>query len=225
MLDVWTDIPSLNNMAKERLGYPTQKPRVLLERILASSSQEGDLVLDPFCGCGTTLHAAEKLNRRWIGIDIARFATGLVRNRLLSNFDIDPSDVRVLGIPETPEDARQLAEQDKFEFEKWACGHVGAEGLFHAPGTKGADGGVDGVLKFWPLQWGKKARQDRPEFAIVQVKGGAVTPDAVRALDNTMKRFEAKAGVIVCFRDRMQTVEDMLRGNRPNLPNLLKQAS
>lgn len=245
--DVWP-IPSINNMSNERLRYPTQKPLALLERIVSASSNEGDVVLDPFCGCGTTLHAAHDLNRRWIGIDIARFATGLVRNRLLGNFrygnrQLHPQDIRMFGVPETPAQARELAEADKFEFEKWACGHVGAEGMFHEPGTKGADGGVDGVLKFYPLEKPLKA-----QYAIVQVKGGGVTPDAVRALDSTVRRFDAKAGVLICFENQMRTVEnnrnretftdatqrdfpviqglsveDMLLQNRqPNLPNIIK---
>ena len=245
--DVW-HIPSINNMSKERLRYPTQKPLALMELIVSASSNEGDVVLDPFCGCGTTLHAAHNLGRRWIGIDIARFATGLVKNRLLHNFKYGGKklcslDIRVFGVPETPEDAKQLSDTDKFEFEKWACGHVGAEGMFHEPGTRGPDGGVDGVLKFFPLQSPLKA-----QYAIIQVKGGNVTPDAVRALDSTVRRFNAKAGVMICFANQMRTVENnrsketftdatnrqfpviqglsvedmLLQDRQPNLPNIIK---
>jgi len=246
MRDVW-DIPALRGNQLESMGYPTQKPIALLERVVAASSNEGDVVLDPFCGCGTSLHVAHRMKRRWIGIDISRFAIGLIHGRLLSHFTDLPS-IRMLGVPETLRDARELAARDRFEFEKWACGHVGAEGLFHEPGTKGADGGVDGVLRFHPLQRGQGASPDAPAFAIVRVEGGHVTPDAVRALDGTVGRFDAQAGVIVCFRDQMATVEgnrtrdtfdtatgpyprvqglaveDMLQGKRPDLPNLPKRA-
>ena len=239
----------IKSFSTEKLGYPTQKSLTLLERIIRASSNPGDLVLDPFCGCGTSIHAAEALERRWIGIDVARFSTGLVKNRLVRNFGkkLVPDDIRLFGVPETLEDARQLAKEDKFEFEKWACGAVGAEGMFHDPGTKGADGGVDGVVKFYPLQWGKKPDRKKPDLAIIQVKGGGVTPDAVRALDSTVRRFDATAGVIICFNDQMRTVEnnrlrdafetatgpfpviqglsveDLLQGKLPNLPYLGSQ--
>lgn len=234
----------IKSFSKEKLGYPTQKTRALLERIIRASSNPGDLVLDPFCGCGTTIHAAESLERRWIGIDVARFSTGLVRNRLLRNFKnrINPEDIQVRGIPETVADAKALAKRDKFEFEKWVCGHIGAEGMFHQPGTRGPDGGVDGVVKFFPLQDPVKEHK-----AIVQVKGGNVTPDSVKALEATVKRFDAKAGIVVCFEKQMRTVEnnrsketftdmtkkeypviqglsieDMLNQDKtPNLPNLM----
>jgi hypothetical protein len=152
----------------------------------------------------------------------------------------------MLGVPETPDDAKSLAKQDKFEFEKWACGHVGAEGMFHQPGTRGPDRGVDGVLKFFPMHWNETPK---PHYAIVQVKGGGVTPDSVKGLYSTVKQFEAKAGVLICFADYMRTVENnriqetftdatgtypviqgltvenMLRGQSPRLPNLLQKAA
>jgi len=248
--DWWSEFSPVGRIERERIGYPTQKPLALLERIISASSNPGDLVLDPFCGCGTTLHAAHGLGRRCVGIDIARFAVGLVRNRLASNFrhgdrQLAYSDIHIIGVPETPHEARKLADADKFEFEKWACGHVGAEGMFHEPGTKGADGGVDGVLKFIPIEWDKKPK---PHYAIIQVKGGSVTPDAVRALDSTVRRFKAKAGILICFRDQMKTVENnrsketftdgtnrefpviqglsvedmLLLDKKPNLPNIMK---
>ena len=116
---------------------------------------KGDLrPLDPFCGCGTTVHAAEKLGRRWIGIDISSFSTGLVRERLLRAFPLlDKDEIAMEGeIPLTVSDARDLSQRDSFEFEKWVCGHIGAEGMFHDPGTPGADGGVDGVLRFYRIR-------------------------------------------------------------------------
>ena len=203
--DVW-DIPKLNNSDAERLGYPTQKPLALLERIIEASSERGDVVLDPFCGCGTTVHAAENLGRRWIGIDISRFSTGLVRERLLDNIPtLEAVDFEMLGVPRFLSEARDLATNDKFEFEKWVCGEIGAHGMYHNPGDKGADAGVDGVIEFYPFRLGQEPKK---EIAIVQVKGGGVTPDAVRALYATVKRFDATAGVFVCFADQMRTVEN-----------------
>lgn len=204
--DVWTDIGPIPAQAAERLGYPTQKPLALLERIIQASSSEGGLVLDPFCGCGTAVHAAEKLGRRWVGIDISAFSVGLMRGRILNNFrQLTTDDVLVRGVPVNVAEAQALADRDKFEFEKWVCGAIGAEGMFHDPGTPGSDGGVDGLLRFYPLRLGKKAKA---EFAIVQVKGGGVTPDAVRALKTTVDRFGATAGVMVCFNRFMRTVEN-----------------
>ena len=197
---------SLMPWARERLGYPTQKPLALLERIIKASSNPGDLVLDPFCGCGTTAHAAENLGRRWIGIDISRFSAGLIRERLLSNIPtLGEDDIETLGVPRYTNEARELAANDKFEFEKWVCGEIGAHGMYHNPGDRGADAGVDGVLNFYPLHMGRKPKAEQ---AIIQVKGGNVTPDSVRALYATVKRFGATAGVLVCFADQMRTVEN-----------------
>ena len=191
---------------KERLGYPTQKPLALLERIIKASSNPGDMVLDPFCGCGTTVHAAESLGRRWMGIDISPFATGLMRERMVDNFPLlSKDDILIRGIPHTIEDARALAQRDKFEFEKWVCGFIGAEGMFREPGTRGADGGVDGLLKFYRFVPKKVAKA---EYAIVQVKGGRVSADAVRALRETVDRLGVTAGVMVCFEQYMRTVEN-----------------
>jgi len=204
--DIWIDIGPIAAQARERLGYPTQKPIHLLERVIKASSNEGDLVLDPFCGCGTTLHAAESLGRRWVGVDVSAFAVGLIRGRILNNFELlTTDDVLVRGVPVNVRDAEALASRDKFEFEKWVCGAIGAEGMFHDPGTRGTDGGVDGVLKFSPFRMGKKPK---PEFAIVQVKGGSVTADSVKALRATIDRFGATAGVMVCFNRYMRTVEN-----------------
>ncbi|MCY3572866.1 MAG: DNA methyltransferase [Chloroflexi bacterium] len=199
-------LPSLNAMAKERLGYPTQKPLALMERIIRASSNEGDTVLDPFCGCGTTVHAAEVLGRKWLGIDISKFSTGLIRDRILHNFKyLNADDIDMRGTPDSVREARELARQDPFEFEKWVCGYIGAEGMFREPGERGADGGVDGVLKFFPIREGKKVK---PEYAIVQVKGGRVSADNVKALHETVRRYEATAGVMVCFADQLGTVEN-----------------
>ena len=206
MGDTWVDIAPIGYKAKERLGYPTQKPLALLERIIRASSEPGDLVVDPFCGCGTTVHAAEALGRRWVGIDISPFSTGLIRERMVDYFpQLSKADVAVRRTPDTIQAARALAEQDKFEFEKWVCGFIGAEGMFHAPGSRGADGGVDGLLKFYRFQPKKIAK---PEYAVVQVKGGRVSADAVRALRETVDRLGVTAGVMVCFEQYMPTVEN-----------------
>ena len=204
---VWTDIPPINSQAKERLGYPTQKPLALMERIIQASCPPDGVVFDPFCGCGTTLHAAESLGMKWVGVDISSFATGLVRDRIVKAFDqLNKADISIRGeIPVDVNTAFALAKKNKFEFEKWVCGQIGAEGMFHDPGTPGADGGVDGVMRFFPFHIGKKPKA---EFAIVQVKGGHVSPDAVRALRETVDRFEVKAGVMVCFDQYMNTVEN-----------------
>ena len=248
ILDWWDDFPIVRG--KERLGYPTQKPVSLLSRIIQTSSSPGDLVLDPFCGCGTTLHAAHDLGRRWIGIDVSRFSTELVKNRILANFRngegrLTTRDITIVGVPETPGNARELARRDKWEFEKWVCGHIGAVGMFRDPGRKGPDGGVDGVLKFYPVE-----KPFKEQIAIVQVKGGNVTPDSVKALSVTVEKFNAKAGVMICFEDQMRTVnnqrsrktftdatnhkypviqgisiEEMLNeGKKPYLPNMVKMA-
>lgn len=189
----------------ERLGYPTQKPLTLLERIIRASSDEGDLVLDPFCGCGTTVHAAESLGRRWLGIDISPFSTGLIRERLLGHFPQLEGQITTYGVPHTAWDARQLARRDHFEFEKWVCGAIGAEGMFREPGARGADGGVDGIFEIYPVHLGQKAKS---EYVIVQVKGGKVTPDAVRALYASVRHYDVRAGVLVCFEEQLRTVEN-----------------
>ena len=197
---------TLSSNSKERLGYPTQKPLALLERIIKASSKPGDIILDPFCGCGTTVHAAETLRRRWIGIDISPFSTGLIRERIADNFpQLSKSDILIRGIPQTIEAARALAQRDQFEFEKWVCGFIGAEGMFREPGERGADGGVDGLLKFYPY---RAEKFSKAEYAVVQVKGGKVTPDSVRALRETVDRIGVAAGVMVCFEQYMRTVDN-----------------
>ncbi len=126
--NVWDDIPPINSQAQERLGYPTQKPEALLERIIKASSNEGDVVLDPFCGCGTTVQVAQRLNRQWIGIDITHLAIGLIKKRLSDAFG---DDIRrtcdVIGEPTDYAGAAELAEEDKYQFQWWALGQVGAQ--------------------------------------------------------------------------------------------------
>ncbi len=184
---LWDDIPALHSQAKERLGYPTQKPLALLERIISGSSNEGDLVLDPFCGCGTTVHAAQKLNRRWIGIDVTHLAIHLIQRRLKDAF----SGIRfdIVGEPKDLGGARVLALQDKYEFQKWALAMIGAQPF--KGGKKGGDGGVDGFLYIKPD--GKKT-----EKVIVSVKGGqSLNPAMVKDLIVTVDQEGAKMGVFL----------------------------
>ena len=202
-------MPSLNAMAKERLGYPTQKPLALLHRIIQASSNPGDTILDPFCGCGTTVHAAENLGRKWIGIDISQFSTGLIRRRIVDSFrHLNNDDITILGTPQSVADARALAQRDKFEFEKWVCGAMGANGMYHNPGEKGADGGVDGVMELPVIRKVGSKFESQNEYVIIQVKGGNVTPDAVKALAETVRRLGAIAGIMVCFDEQLATVEN-----------------
>ncbi|MBM3117989.1 MAG: site-specific DNA-methyltransferase [Chloroflexi bacterium] len=169
--DVW-EIPAVGSATKERLGYPTQKPFDLLERITKASSKEGDVVLDPFCGCGTTIVAAQKLNRRWIGIDITHLAITLMKNRIQDSFGNIP--IEVIGEPEDLAGARALAHQDRYQFQYWALGLIKARPLGEK--KKGADKGIDGVIQFIDDASGKAKR------AVVQVKSGHVSVNAVREL-------------------------------------------
>ena len=189
MGDIWTDIRPLNSQARERLGYPTQKPVALLERILAASSNEGDTVLDPFCGCGTTVHAAQKMGRNWIGIDVTHLAISLIETRLKDAF-AGKATFEVHGTPKDVQAARDFFDRDdrtKKEFEKWACGLVAA--YPQGGGRKGADGGIDGTFWFGP---GKKLK------AIVSVKGGKnVGVAMIRELDAVVTREKADLGVFL----------------------------
>jgi site-specific DNA-methyltransferase (adenine-specific) len=179
-------------MAKERLGYPTQKPEALLERIVRSSSPEGGVVLDPFCGCGTTIAAAEKLtNRLWIGIDITYLAISLIKSRLTA---MGASDYRVLGEPTTADDAEQLATDDPYQFQWWALGLIGAR---PAEGKKGADQGIDGRLFFFD-------GDQTPKQVIVSVKAGGVQASHVRDLRGVIDREQAQIGVLISFKEPTQ---------------------
>ena len=145
--DIWDDVNKINPTGNERLGYPTQKPQALLERIISASSNPGDVVLDPFCGCGTTIHAAQKLDRQWIGIDVTYLAINLIKRRLRDAFG-EEIEFEEKGQPTDLGGARQLAENDKFQFQHWALSLVHARPLKEGDG-KGADRGVDGLLYFY----------------------------------------------------------------------------
>jgi site-specific DNA-methyltransferase (adenine-specific) len=172
--DIWADkdVQSVVSWSTEGLGYETQKPQLLLERIIKASSNEGDIVLDPFCGCGTALVAAQKLNRRWIGIDITHLAITLMRNRLRDSFP--GIQFEVIGEPVDLASARALARQDRYQFQWWALGLIKARPLGEK--KKGADKGIDGVIQFIDDPSGK------PKRAVVQVKSGHVAVNAVREL-------------------------------------------
>lgn len=185
--DLWDDIPPVNSQAKERLGYPTQKPLPLLERMIRASSNEGDVILDPFCGCGTAIHAAQKLNRRWIGIDITHLAISLVEKRLRDAFPGVTFEVH--GTPKDFDSARDLAQRDKYQFQWWACSLVNAQP--YQGKKKGADGGIDGVIYF---------RDDKtlPKKIIVSVKAGEhVSVPMIRDLGHVVNREKASIGLFV----------------------------
>ncbi len=189
--DVWTDIRPINSAAGERLRYPTQKPEALLERILKASSNEGDVVLDPFCGCGTTIQVAQRLNRRWIGIDITHLAIGLIKKRLSDAFGEEiRATYEVIGEPKDVAGAAALAEQDKYQFQWWALGLVGAR---PAEQKKGADRGIDGRLYFHDNTKGDSKQ------ILFSVKAGGVTVSQVRDLRGTLEREKAEIGVFLCF--------------------------
>ena len=189
--DVWDDIPPINSQAKERLGYPTQKPLALLERILQASSNEDDIVLDPFCGCGTALHAAQKLNRNWIGIDITHLAISLIEIRLISAFP--QIEFEVFGTPKDFASAQDLARRDKYQFQWWACSLVKVPP--YQGKKKGADGGIDGLRYISDLDENKR---DIKRKIIVSVKGGDnVSVSMVRDLIGTMSSNKADLGFFV----------------------------
>jgi len=191
--NLWEDIPPISANAQERLGYPTQKPEALLERIIKASSNEGDVVLDPFCGCGTTVQVAQRLNRRWIGIDITHLAIGLIKKRLSDAFGPEiKSTYDVIGEPTDFAGAAQLAEEDKYQFQWWALGQVGAR---PAEQKKGADRGIDGRLYFHDDQSGKSKQ------IIFSVKAGGVSVPQVRDLRGVLEREKAEIGVFLCFEE------------------------
>jgi len=224
--DVWTDV-RLHAGSKERLGYPTQKPIELLERILVASSNEGDVVLDPFCGCGTAVDAAQKLGRIWIGIDITKIAIEIIRTRLDDQYG--PLVYHLGGEPVTVDDAEALAELDKHEFQHWVCRRLGVK----EQKKKGADRGIDGL--FVGMFENKESWK-----GILSVKGGGTSVAHVRDLRGTVERDKADFGVLVCLRGptkamrrdaadagftpdgvpRMQivTIDDLLNGHGPVLP-------
>jgi site-specific DNA-methyltransferase (adenine-specific) len=231
--NLWTDIPELNSQAQERLGYPTQKPVALLERILSASSNPGDVVLDPFCGCGTTIHAAQKLGRPWIGIDITHLAISLIEKRLKDAFPGVKFELH--GTPKDMGGAQALFEHNPYQFQWWAVSLVDA--VPFGGKKKGADGGIDGLIYFKPD--GKTT-----EKAIVSVKGGQnVSVPMIRDLGHVVDREKAKMGIFITLAKptgpmekeaikagfyetpygkfpklQIVTVEELFAGKKPSLP-------
>ncbi len=191
--DIWIDIEPLNSAAQERLGYPTQKPEALLERIVKASSNEGDVVLDPFCGCGTAIAVAQRLDRRWIGIDITHLAIGLIKKRLDDAFgDSVRKGYNVIGEPVDLTGAQRLARDDPYQFQWWALSLVGARPTEE---KKGADRGIDGRLYFHDEnKFGRKTKQ-----IIFSVKAGHVQSAYVRDLRGVIDREDAQIGVLICM--------------------------
>ncbi len=236
MTDIWTDIAPINSQARERLGYPTQKPLVLLERIITASSNQGDVVLDPFCGCGTAVHAAHKLGRRWIGIDITYLAIGLVRRRMQDAFP--GIEIKEIGAPVDLTGARALAAHDKYQFQWWALDRLGAQPV--SGKKKGSDKGIDGVIPFFA---GPKEDYKR---VLVSVKGGEhVGVTMVRDLVGVLEREKEPIGLLLTLEPPTQpmlteaatagfyhsdfwqkdyprvqtlTIEEMFAGRRPEMP-------
>jgi site-specific DNA-methyltransferase (adenine-specific) len=231
--DVWTDIRPMHNLSAERLGYATQKPVGLIERILSTSSSIGNIVLDPFCGCGTTIHAAQKLSREWVGIDITHLAISLIEKRLKDAFPGIKYEVH--GTPKDLDGARDLAARDKYQFQWWAVSLVNA--VPFAGKKKGADSGIDGLIYFKPE--GKTT-----EKAIVSVKGGDnVNVAMVRDLAHVVDREKARIGVFITLADstgpmrteavkagfyetlygkypkiQIFTIRELFEGKQPNIP-------
>lgn len=232
--NIWSDINPLHFAAQERLGYPTQKPLALLERIIFASSNEGDVILDPFCGCGTALHAAQKLNRNWIGIDITHLAISLIERRLRDAFP--QIEFEVHGTPKDLEGARDLADRDKYQFQWWALSLVNAMPV--GGKKKGADRGIDGVIYATPAE-----RQTVQ--VIVSVKGGEnVTVSMIRDLKGVLEREKAAIGLFITLTEpttpmrreahgsgyyechnkkypklQILTIEELLNGKKPDIPS------
>lgn len=244
---VITDIPPINSQAQERLGYPTQKPLALLERIINASSNEGDVVLDPFCGCGTAVDAAQKLGRRWIGIDVTHLSIGLIERRMKDRYG-DALDYEVIGTPNDTASALKLASDEPHQFQYWITQAIG--GQPYQGGRKGADRGIDGYLYFTKTD--ELHGKTSTEAAIISVKAGQrVGVAMVRDLKGVMEREKAEIGIFVCViaptremereaaaagvfvdpgtnetypRLQIYTLAEYFAGLRPKLPRLNKQA-
>jgi site-specific DNA-methyltransferase (adenine-specific) len=238
----WDDINPISAQAKERLGYPTQKPLALLERILQASSNPGDVVLDPFCGCGTAIAAAEKLDRRWIGIDVTHLAITLIKYRMRDMF---PNCLfEVVGEPQDLDSARQLAKDSRYQFQWWALSLVRARPVGGQAGSKqgkkGSDLGIDGVINFHDDASGT------PRQVIVQVKSGHVKSGDIRDLHGVLEREKAAMGVLITLEPptaemskeavtagyyitkftqekfpeiQIVTIEELLAGQKLNMPS------
>lgn len=237
---IWTDVPNLQASSAESLGYPTQKPVALLERILKTSSKEGDVVLDPFCGCGTTVAAAQTLDRKWIGIDVTYIAIDLIDKRLKhAHGDAVRETYDIYGIPRDLGAAQALFDRSPFDFERWAVSMVDAQPNQKQVGDKG----IDGVARFPLDSKGKSLGK-----ILISVKGGkTVGPTAARDLSGTITSQKAEMGVLILMHKatagvldainhgnythvthgktfpklQVITIEELLAGKRPQLPPTL----
>jgi site-specific DNA-methyltransferase (adenine-specific) len=233
----WWDIPIINASAKERLGYPTQKPEILLERIVNASSNQGDLILDPFCGCGTAVVVAQKLKRDWIGIDITHLAINLIKWRLKEMFNLEPQkDYKVIGEPEDLAGAYELSVNNRYQFQWWALSLIDARP--YADKKKGSDTGIDGVMYF-------SDEEDKIKKVVVQVKSGHVGVKDIRDLGHVIEREKAEIGIFITLESSTEPmrkeaiikgyyssklskkqypkiqifmVKDLLDGKKPTLP-------
>jgi len=190
--DIWDDIEHLHGAHQETLGYPTQKPETLLERIIQTSSSKNEMVLDPFCGCGTTITVAQKLKRKWIGIDVTHLAISLMRHRLMDTFG-NTVEFNVIGEPTDLKGAEALAKQDPYQFQWWACGLVGARPA-ESEKKKGGDKGIDGYIYFHD-------EQNKTKKIIIQVKSGNVNPGMIRDLRGVIDREKAQIGVFITLQE------------------------
>jgi site-specific DNA-methyltransferase (adenine-specific) len=244
--DVIFDISPINSQAQERLGYPTQKPIELLKRLIEASSNEGDLVLDPFCGCGTTIMAAQelKVKRRWIGIDVTHLAISLIRSRLKKIRVYAGKDYKIVGEPVDVASATKLAEDDKYQFQYWAVSLIDAFPVGQTSkspyGKKGADKGIDGWLTF------KEGASIDLKRIVIQAKGGHnVGAGEVRDLVGTVQNTKSAMGILITLDEPTQpmkiaameagyyesptwgheypkiqisTIPDLLEGKKPKIP-------
>lgn len=243
--EIWDDIPPINSMAKERMGFQTQKPMQLLERIIRASTNQGDLVLDPFCGCGTTIMAAQELKRRWIGIDITHLAISLIRSRLKENYVLANKNYKIIGEPADFESARELAETNPYQFQWWALSLIDARPAGQTSesqqGKKGADKGIDGWLAF------READNLNLKRIVVQVKGGThIGAQIIRDLIGTVQATKSAMGILITLHEpteqmkqatleaeyyesptwghkypkiQILTIPELLKGSKPILPH------
>jgi DNA modification methylase len=232
--DIWTDIGPVSSQSKDRLGYPTQKPVALLERIIQESSNESDVIMDPFCGCGTAIAAGEKLSRKWIGIDVTHLAISLIKKRITDHFP--DAKFEVVGEPRSLDDAQVLFKQSACQFESWAVSLIGGQPYKSAGG---GDTGIDGFLYFQDFE-GNYHR------IIIEVKGGGYQPKDVRSLAHVLQREESPMGILIALEPptkgmlsaaaelgkwampgsrksypvmQIMTIQDFFDGKKPELPD------
>ncbi len=235
--DDWWQIQPIAPSAKERLGYPTQKPEALLEKIIKASSNEMEKVLDPFCGCGTSIAVAHRLKRKWVGIDVTHLAINLIKYRMKHMFGLEvKKDYTVVGEPQDLAGAKELASQNRYQFQWWASSLIDAKP--YCDKKKGADTGIDAIVYFHD-------EKDKIGRAIVQVKSGKVSVKDIRDLGHVIDREDAQIGIFITLekptremkkeaagkgyyesktfngkfpRIQILTIEDLFSGKKPSTP-------